>query len=81
MKLGIITKMPNIKKWEVNGHWVEINLDLCVGSGECVDVCPAQVYDIIDGKVDAEDIAECIECGACQDACPYNAILNHSTWK
>ena len=73
--------MLNIKKWELNEYWVEINLDLCVGSGECVDVCPAQVYDIIDGKVNAEDIAECIECGACQDVCPYDAILRHSVWR
>ena len=51
-----------------------------MGSGECVEVCPAQVYDIIDGKVDADDIKDCIECGACQGACPYEAILNHFAW-
>ena len=73
--------MPNVKKWEANDHWVEIDLDLCAGSGECVEVCPAQVYDILDGKVDADDIAECIECGACEGACPYEAILTHSAWR
>lgn len=72
--------MPALKRWEEEDNWVEIDLDLCAGSGECVEVCPAQVYDIIDGKVTADDIAECIECGACQGVCPYNAILNHFAW-
>ena len=72
--------MPNIKKWSFDDKWIQINLDLCAGSGECVEICPAQVYDIIDGKVNADDIAECIECGACQGTCPYEAILNHSAW-
>jgi len=73
--------MSNIKKWEENDHWVEINLDLCKASGECVGVCPAEVYLIIDGKVNAENIIECIECGACQDTCSYNAILSHFAWR
>lgn len=72
--------MATIKKWSSNGNWVEVDWDLCAGSGECVEVCPAQVYDIIDGKVSADDIAECIQCGACQGACPYEAILNHFAW-
>ena len=73
--------MSSIKKWEDEDHWVEIDLDLCEASEECVNICPAEVYIIIDGKVNAENIGECIKCGACQDTCPYNAILKHSAWK
>lgn len=73
--------MTNMKRWEEDDNWVEIDLDLCKVSGECVNVCPAEVYDIIDGKVNAENIIECIECGACQDTCPYFAILNHFAWR
>ncbi|MFX0139124.1 MAG: ferredoxin family protein [Candidatus Hodarchaeota archaeon] len=73
--------MTNLKRWEDNNHWVEIDLDSCMASGECVAVCPSEVYEIIDGKVNAENIAECIECGACQDTCPYYAILSHAAWR
>ncbi|MFX1594078.1 MAG: 4Fe-4S dicluster domain-containing protein [Promethearchaeota archaeon] len=72
--------MVNIKKWEEEEHWVEIDLDLCVGAAECVNVCPVEVYELIDGKVVAENIAECTDCMACLDVCPTNAILNHSAW-
>ena len=73
--------MTNIKKWEDLEHWVEIDLNLCVGAGECVDICPVDVYELIDGKVDATNIGECTDCLACQDICPTNAILNHSAWE
>jgi len=69
--------MSNVKKWEETDHWVEIDLDLCKGTGKCVNICPMGVYEIIDGVISATNIAECIECGACQDVCPSKAILRH----
>ena len=73
--------MANKKKWEDNGKWVEIDLDLCAGAAECVNVCPSEVYSLVDGKVVAENIGECVQCLACQGSCPANAILSHSAWE
>jgi len=72
--------MPETKRFEDGDAWVEIYLDLCVAAGECVSVCPSDVYEIVNGKVNADNIGECIECGACQDVCPTNAILKHWAW-
>ena len=69
--------MVNVKRWVEKTHWVEIDLDLCKGVGTCSTVCPVEVYEVIDGKVTAENIGECIQCGACQGVCPHNAILHH----
>ena len=66
--------MSNIKKWDEGENYVEIDLDLCIGSGECTNVCPAEVYELIDSKVNADNI------GACQDVCPKKAILTHWAW-
>ncbi|MFX1418206.1 MAG: ferredoxin family protein [Promethearchaeota archaeon] len=58
-----------------------MDLDLCKASRECVIVCPTEVYEIIDGKENAENIDECIEYSGCQDTFPYNTILKHSAWR
>ena len=73
--------MVDIKKWEEGDHWIEIDLDKCVGAEECINVCPVEVYELVDGKVIAENIGECTDCMACQDVCPTNAILRHSAWE
>ncbi len=73
--------MANVKKWEGEDLWVEIDLDLCNGAGKCADVCPSGVYEVADGKVNADNIADCAECGSCQDECPNNAILSHCAWE
>ena len=72
--------MVNIKRWEDDDKWVEIDLDLCTGSGECVDVCPEECYEVVDGKVNANNIGACIECAACDGVCPNDALLDQNSW-
>ena len=50
--------MSNVRKWEDADCWVEIDLDLCTAAGDCVEVCPVGVYELVDGKVEAEGIDE-----------------------
>jgi NAD-dependent dihydropyrimidine dehydrogenase PreA subunit len=60
----------------------------CIGTKDksCVDVCPV---DCIHGKDDDEmlyiDPEVCIDCGACEPACPVQAIfpadLTPDKWK
>ncbi len=52
--------------------------DKCDGCGECVDICPSEVFEIEDGKSVVINLDECVECCACVEACPLEAI-NHDT--
>jgi ferredoxin len=46
---------------------------LCIGCGNCVEVCPPQALTLDDAKVQIqEDICE--ECGFCAVECPVEAI-------
>ncbi len=55
------------------GYW----RDGCKGCGICVDVCPKQVWEIIEAKdkwngqvVQVTDAAKCIKCMLCEIHCP-----------
>ena len=52
---------------------IQIDLDKCSGCGDCVPVCPFGLLEIMDDKVQLKE--GCTLCGACQEACVYEAIL------
>jgi len=60
---------------------INVDLDACEGSGQCVAVCPSTVYKIEkmeeykgEEKAVAERPEDCILCMACVSACPTKAI-------
>lgn len=65
-----------VKKY--TGINIEIDEDKCIGAGECINVCPTNVFKLVKGKSRVINIHDCIECCACVDACPTKAI-NHSS--
>ena len=69
-----------VKKYESKaaGLTIEIDEDKCDADGECVNVCPTNVFEIIDGKSHAVRVDDCIECCACVDACPPKTIKHTS---
>ncbi|MGD2201494.1 MAG: ferredoxin family protein [Candidatus Bathyarchaeota archaeon] len=60
---------------------VVVDHDVCDGDGVCADVCPMNVFDIVDmpeynndPKSVPERQEDCILCMACVSACPTQAI-------
>ena len=45
----------------------------CVGCGDCVEACPVQAIEVINGKA-AIDNEKCINCNICVGTCTYDAI-------
>lgn len=73
--LQLHKKVPNpVGFWATNFH-AEIDLDLCMGCGTCVDRCQTAALKLDEEKtVSVVDLARCLGCGLCVDSCPEEAI-------
>jgi electron transfer flavoprotein alpha subunit len=56
------------------GQKAVVDASTCTGCGICVDVCPHQALELVDGiaKLTKPDV--CDGSGECVDACPVQAI-------
>ena len=53
---------------------VRVDQEKCTGCGECVDVCPVDVFELKEDKSFPVNPDECLVCKACETSCPENAI-------
>ena len=53
---------------------LELDQKKCVGCGECLTVCPHEVFAMNNGCASIENKDLCMECGACAENCPVEAV-------
>lgn len=53
---------------------VVVDPEKCEGCEECVEVCPVDVYEIIDDKSVPVNAEECLGCESCVEVCEHDAI-------
>ena len=71
------------KELGIHGNDVAVDWDSCDGDGICADVCPVNVFEMVDippghptskKKSDPVRESDCIKCLACEMNCPTKAI-------
>jgi NAD-dependent dihydropyrimidine dehydrogenase PreA subunit len=53
---------------------VKVDEEKCVGCGECVDICPVDVFELQDEKSVPIHAEECVGCESCVEVCEEEAI-------
>ncbi|MBW1764430.1 MAG: 4Fe-4S binding protein [Deltaproteobacteria bacterium] len=56
------------------GYEVVVDKAKCEGCEECVEVCPVDVYEMVDGKSEPVNAEECLGCESCIEVCDQEAI-------
>ena len=51
-----------------------VDHDKCTGCEECVDICPVEVFEMVDGKSEPVNAEECMGCESCVESCEAEAI-------
>jgi UDP-glucose 4-epimerase len=64
------TSLLNLAK--IEGLSINVDEDLCVGCGACIEACVFDGMEMMDEK--AHVLERCVGCGRCETACPNNAI-------
>jgi len=57
----------------IEGLTVEVDPDVCVGCGDCLEVCVFKGMEMIDDKACVNQ-KRCLGCGRCEMTCPNGAI-------
>jgi NAD-dependent dihydropyrimidine dehydrogenase PreA subunit len=52
-----------------------VDADKCEGCEECVDVCPVEVFEMVDEKSVPVNAEECLGCESCVEVCEEDAIV------
>ena len=53
---------------------VTVDKEVCTGCGECVEVCPVEVFELNDDKSEPVHADECLGCESCIEVCEAGAI-------
>jgi NAD-dependent dihydropyrimidine dehydrogenase PreA subunit len=53
---------------------VTVDNDKCIGCGDCVDICPVEVYELQNEKSVPVNAEECVGCESCIEVCEQEAI-------
>lgn len=61
-------------KYLANVTTLHYDIEECTGCGRCLEVCPRNVFTIEDNKARIADRDACIECGACEKNCEFDAL-------
>jgi NAD-dependent dihydropyrimidine dehydrogenase PreA subunit len=61
-------------KFFATNYFAEVDQELCIGCGVCVDRCNMEAIEVMNDKSEVNK-SRCIGCGVCIPTCPQDAII------
>ncbi|MFX0042557.1 MAG: DUF362 domain-containing protein [Candidatus Hodarchaeota archaeon] len=68
-------EFPGIDWIEGTGEFIMIQEEICTGCANCLKVCLADCFEIINTKAIIKSLDKCMECGACWYVCTEGALI------
>ena len=67
-------KFPGVEWVECPNDFITIDKSKCTGCANCMNVCLAGCFEIVEKKARIKSLAECMECASCWYVCSDEAI-------
>ena len=67
-------EFPGVEWVEGTGDFIKIIEEKCIGCSNCVNVCLAGCFKIVNKKSRITNLDKCMECAACWYVCKEEAI-------
>ena len=67
-------EFPGVEWVEGAGDFIKIDDKKCIGCMNCVKVCLAGCFEMVDKKAKVKSLEKCMECASCWYVCQEGAI-------
>jgi NAD-dependent dihydropyrimidine dehydrogenase PreA subunit len=67
-------RFPGVEWVGDAADFIKVDEAKCTGCGDCLRVCLAQCFEVVQKKARVRSLAECMECASCWYVCPAEAI-------
>jgi len=71
-------EFPGVEWIKGTGDFIKIDEKKCIGCSNCVNVCLAGCFEIVEKRARVKSLEKCMECASCWYVCPEDAII--FTW-
>ena len=58
---------------------IVVDKEKCTGCESCVDICPFEVFELVDEKSEPARPGDCEGCMSCVESCPENCLTVEET--
>ena len=71
-------EFPGVEWIAGTGDFIKIDMKKCIGCANCVNVCLAGCFEMVEKKARVKSLEKCMECASCWYVCREDAII--FTW-
>ncbi|MFX1281862.1 MAG: 4Fe-4S dicluster domain-containing protein [Promethearchaeota archaeon] len=73
-----LKEFPGVEWIKGTGDFIQIDEMKCSGCSNCMNVCLAECFEIVEKRARVITLEHCMECASCWYVCPEEAII--FTW-
>lgn len=67
--------VPGVEWVGKTGDFIKIDEEKCIGCTNCLKVCLAGCFEMVEKKARIKSLENCMECASCWYVCRENAII------